>query len=119
MATNDSPTTPNLDPDAGDTLPVEVLKKRYEASEFAKARPYLLFHDVLDLPVTVDLLVGDGWDPVRKVIAGLRELYGDTLMFTLDGYKPRLTAREWRSEKDLRQAWREFAEYEAKSGGAS
>lgn len=101
---------------AGDTMPIAELKKRYEGSPWIESRHYLVYHDLLDLPVTVDMLVGPEWDSVRKVVAGLRELHGDGLMFTFGGYsKPRLTARVWKSDEDLRKAWKEFAESEYKS----
>lgn len=103
---------------AGETLPIEQLKKRYEGSEHFKSSYHqaAIFREVMDLPVTVDMLVGDEWEAVRSIITSLRKLHGDGLMFRFEGYsKHSLIAYVWRDEEALRKAWPAFAEAEYKT----
>jgi hypothetical protein len=104
---------------AGDTLPLEELKKRYlDSKHFAGSyRQSLIFLDVAELPVTVAMVRGNGSDAVSQVLDGLKALYGEELMYEFSGRGDSVTlaVRVWRPESELRKAWRGFAEEEYKS----
>ncbi|WP_432846025.1 hypothetical protein ACQPXB_36135 [Amycolatopsis sp. CA-161197] len=108
----------------GATLPIEELKKRYrESKTFGEYNEHQLYRTLIDLPVTVDMVLGKNSGPVGKILEGLRELHGDDLDFVLNGRSDvTLRVRKWRDEQTLRKLWREFAEDEYKSktvtGGA-
>lgn len=109
----------------GATLPIEEIKKRYKASEhFYRYNQHQIYTDVIDLPVTVDMVLGKKSSAVEKILEGLRELHGDELVFTFAGRgeEAALAVRKWKDEQSLRKLWREFAEDEYKTettaGGA-
>lgn len=110
----------------GDTLPLDELKKRYLGSKFLDHNEHQVFRTVIDLPVTVDMVLGKQAGPVSKILDGLYELHGEAeLNFVLNsryGGDTTLRVRKWRDEEALRRAWREFAEDEYKTktvGGAA
>jgi hypothetical protein len=110
----------------GETLPLDELKKRYLGSKFLDHNEHQVFRTVIDLPVTVDMVLGKQAGPVSKILDGLYELHGEQeLNFVLNsryGGDTTLRVRKWRDEESLRRAWREFAEDEYKTktaGGVS
>lgn len=132
MASNQNPVSDSLLESfdnlvaAGDTLPIEALKKRYEASQYfaGSYRQSFIYQDIAELPITVDMLLGDARDAVPQIVEALRRFYGDDLMFEFEGRgkSVRLYVRVWQPEEKLRKAWREFAEDEYKTktlGGES
>jgi hypothetical protein len=104
---------------AGDELPIEELRKRYAASTQFRYSQHDLYHEVLDLPLTVEMVTGQAAS-VGKLMDTLKELCGDDLVVTLNG--GRLVAKQWRDGEHLRDLWKAFAEAEYKSenlGGAA
>lgn len=109
----------------GDTLPLDELKTRYRDGDyFSIYRRSKIYTTVLTLPVDIaDLLDGTANAAVKQVIDGIREVRGDVVVEHVgDGESVTVTVLEWRDEKALRSAWREFAEHEYKAenlGGVS
>lgn len=101
----------------GTNLPIEEIRKRYKASDFLTYNAHKVFINVIELPVTLDMVLGRTSGPVEKVLDGLRELYGDDLEFTFGGRgdETQLVVRRWRADQVLRKVWREFAEDEYKT----
>jgi hypothetical protein len=102
--------------DAGKTLPLAELKKRFADSDHFRYLDHKLYKTLIELPVTIDMITGGRSDSVSKIIDGLRELHGDDLMFAFDGRggDATLQVRMWRDETALRGLWREYAEDEYK-----
>ncbi|WP_027947180.1 hypothetical protein [Amycolatopsis taiwanensis] len=104
-------------------MPIDELKARFQelGESWLIYNDHRVFDRVLSLPVTIDMILGDQSDAVRKIVAGLKEIHGDELEFVLDGSrsKPELVVRKWRDEDALRKAWKEHAEdqYRAKNLG--
>ncbi|GAA2772966.1 hypothetical protein [Saccharopolyspora taberi] len=103
--------------DAGKTLPLTEIKKRFATSEHFRYRAHQLYRDVITLPLTIGMVTGEQSDAVSKIVAGLREMHGDELVFAFSGHGDEATmnVRLWRDETTLRALWNEYAEDEYKT----
>lgn len=104
--------------DAGQTLPIDMIKQRLSTSDQFRYRDHDLYKTVIELPVTIGMILGDSNDAVQQIIAGLKALHGDELLFvfnhkTVD--EVTLNVRMWRDEDKLRALWKDYAEDEYKT----
>ena len=101
----------------GNSMPIETIKDRYASSNHFQYRDYEIYDTVLELPVTAHMLLAGATDPVKQIVAALKEIHGDVLLIDLEAEhgSAKLRVRMWKPEDTLRRLWKGFAEAEYKT----
>lgn len=89
---------------AEDSSGLVALRQRLLVDERFRYRRHELFTTIFAAPLTVEMVMGEQLEAVRKVVTGIDELNGGQLEFFLEGDTDQvsLCVRRWREEAQLR-----------------